>query len=44
MGVADIADPAGVVERLDALRAELLADPFLTAVPSMQLERKTLSA
>ena len=39
MGVADIADPAGVGERLDALRAELLADPFLKAVPSMQTER-----
>jgi len=39
MGVADISDPESVAANLSTLRSELLADPFLASVPSMQPER-----
>jgi hypothetical protein len=39
MGVADLADPVGTGAKLEALRAELLGDPFLASVPSMQPDR-----
>lgn len=36
VGVADISDPVGAREKLDTLRATLLADPYFRNVPSMQ--------
>jgi hypothetical protein len=39
MGVAELADPVATGARLETLRAELLADPFLASVPSMQADR-----
>lgn len=36
VGRLDVADPAGLAKDLDGLRAELLADPLLNTVPSMQ--------
>jgi hypothetical protein len=42
VGVAQVADPSGLEEELDALRRDLLADDYLKALPSMQLDaRKT---
>ena len=45
LGVVDILDPGAIGRDLDALRAELLADPYFKGVPSMQAEaRKTALA
>jgi len=45
LGLADIADPVSLGRDLDALRAQLLADPYFKGVPSMQPEaRKTALA
>lgn len=42
LGVLDIADPAGLSEALTDLREELLRDPYLKGIPSLQPEnRKT---
>lgn len=39
MGKLEVADPEAVAHALEDLRAELLADPYFTNVPSMQPER-----
>ena len=45
LGFVDIPDLAAVTNKLDALRAHLLADPYFQDVPSMQLEaHKTAEA
>lgn len=36
LGVAKVANPAGLAAELDQLRADLLADPYFKDVPSMQ--------
>ena len=36
LGLLDVADPLTLARDLDALRAELLADPYFAGVPSMQ--------
>ena len=42
VGLLDVPDPAGLAAELEKLRAELLADPYFKAVPSMQpAARKT---
>jgi hypothetical protein len=40
LGVLDVADPAGLSQRLAALHAEVRADPFYERVESTQPERK----
>lgn len=40
LGVLDVADPVALGAELQALRIELLADPYFRDVPSMQLERR----
>lgn len=45
LGVLDVVDPPALAKALDALRAQLLADPYFRAVPSMQPQgRKTALA
>ena len=45
VGVAHVPDPDGLTAALDELRAELLRDPFLNRVPSMDpLRRKTATS
>lgn len=45
LGVLDVADPPALAKALDALRAQLLSDPYFRAVPSMQPQgRKTALA
>lgn len=45
LGKLDIGDPDGLARELNALRAELLADPYFKDVPSMQSKnRKTALA
>ena len=45
LGVLDVADPHSLTAALDSLRAQLLADPYFRAVPSMQPHgRKTALA
>lgn len=45
VGKLDVADPAALQAELDALRAQLLADPYFKRIPSMQLmDRKTAVA
>jgi len=39
LGLADIGNPVAVSEGLEALRSELLADPYFSNVPSFQVER-----
>jgi len=39
LGKLRIADPTGLTEELDRLRASLLADPYFRSVPSMQPEQ-----
>ncbi len=39
LGMVDIATPATIGEELEALRAELLSDPYFKDVPSMQPEQ-----
>ncbi|MBX7235751.1 MAG: DUF3800 domain-containing protein [Caldilineales bacterium] len=42
LGVLDVPDPGRITQELDALRAQLLADPYFKKVPSMRPEaRKT---
>ena len=36
LGLLEVANPIGLTERLDTLRAKLLADPYFREVPSMQ--------
>jgi hypothetical protein len=36
LGKLDVADPAGLAQEMEALRLELLADPYFAGVPSMQ--------
>ena len=40
LGKLDVADPVALHADLEALRAELLADPYFKNVPSLQPERK----
>lgn len=40
LGAMEAADPAALGEDLDALRRQLLADPYFRGVPSMQPERR----
>ena len=40
VGLADLPNPAQAEEKLSALRAELLADPYFHGVPSFQPERR----
>ncbi len=40
VGLLQAADPAGLAQALDRLRASLLADPYFKGVPSMQPERQ----
>jgi Protein of unknown function (DUF3800) len=40
LGVAHVPDPVVVTRALEALRADLLADPYFRGVPSMQPEQK----
>lgn len=40
LGVLDVVDPVALGAELEALRAELLADPYFRDVPSMQPERR----
>lgn len=45
LGKMEVAEPAEIKRELDALRADLLADPYFRGVPSMQPEnRKTAVA
>ncbi len=45
LGVLDVADPAGLTTALNALRTDLLSDPYFKGVPSMRPEaRKTAVA
>lgn len=45
VGFVDIPDPTGLAQKLEALRSELLADPYFRRIPSMQPEgRKTALA
>ncbi|MEW8333947.1 MAG: hypothetical protein AB2692_23665, partial [Candidatus Thiodiazotropha sp.] len=45
LGKMEVEDPAGVERDLEALRGELLADPYFKDVPSMQTKnRKTAIA
>ena len=39
LGVLEVAQPKALHDALEALRAELLADPYLAKVPSLQPER-----
>jgi hypothetical protein len=36
LGMLDVADPAGLAERLDSLRKALVKEPYFKGVPSMQ--------
>lgn len=40
LGVLDVPDPVSLAAELEALRAQLLADPYFHGVPSMQPERR----
>ena len=40
VGKLDVADPDGLGRKLEALRSDLLADPYFKRIPSMQRERK----
>lgn len=40
VGKLDVADPVSLQNELDALRAQLLADPYFKRIPSMQPERR----
>jgi len=40
LGKLDVADPAALHEDLEALRVELLTDPYFKDVPSLQPERR----
>ena len=45
LGVLDVPDPEALNTDLEALRAQLLVDPYFKKVPSMQpVEKKTLLA
>lgn len=45
VGKLDVADPAALQRELNALRAQLLADPYFKRIPSMQpQQRKTAVA
>ena len=45
LGLVDIPNPQQIAEELNALRNDLLADPYFAGVPSMQAEqRKTATA
>ena len=45
MGVLDVADPTALAVAMQALRMQLLADPYFHGVPSMQpASRKTALA
>ena len=40
LGVLDVPDPVALATDMEALRAQLLADPYFHGVPSMQPERR----
>jgi hypothetical protein len=40
LGVLEVADPQALAKSLDALRAQLVSDPYFRAVPSMQPHRR----